>query len=161
MKVTKLISDGHLKPRKVWEQLCRVVFFPSSETQGQIVEARESLRGRKSMARRKVKNGEKSPWGQCLTRPMSYSSRRSLLFFVPYFSSRLDILSPPLSAPGSPRMFSSGSIPRIVLSSVFNLRAQCSHWKQNHLQATLLGELQLLTHLLWFKVNVEIIYLSF
>lgn len=27
MKFTKLISDGHLKPRKVWEQLCRVVFF--------------------------------------------------------------------------------------------------------------------------------------
>ena len=44
------------------------------------------------MARRKVKNGEKS------------SSRRSLLFFVPYFSARLDFPSPPLSAPGSPRM---------------------------------------------------------
>ena len=27
MKFTKLISDGHLKPRKVWEQLCRVFFF--------------------------------------------------------------------------------------------------------------------------------------
>ena len=32
------------------------------------------------------------------------SSRRSLLFFVPYFSARLDFPSPPLSAPGSPRM---------------------------------------------------------
>ena len=32
------------------------------------------------------------------------SSRRSLLFFVPYFSVRLDFPSPPLSAPGSPRM---------------------------------------------------------
>ena len=32
-----------------------------SETQGQIVRARESLNGRKNMARRKVKNGEKSP----------------------------------------------------------------------------------------------------
>ena len=41
------------------------------------------------MARRKVKNGEKS---------------RTLLFFVPYFSARLDFPSPPLSAPGSPRM---------------------------------------------------------
>jgi len=40
---------------------------PSSETQGQIVGAREILNGRKNMARRKVKNGEKSPWGQCLT----------------------------------------------------------------------------------------------
>ena len=38
----------------------------SSETQGQIVGARESLNGRKNMARRKVKNGEKSPWGQVL-----------------------------------------------------------------------------------------------
>ena len=46
-------------------------------------------------------------------------------------------------------------------SSVFNLRAQCSDWKRSYSQATLLGELQLLTHLLWFKVNVEIIYLSF
>ena len=33
----------------------------SSETQGQIVGARESLDGRKNVARRKVKNGEKSP----------------------------------------------------------------------------------------------------
>ena len=32
------------------------------------------------------------------------SSRRSLLFFVPYFSARLDFPSPPLSVPGSPRM---------------------------------------------------------
>ena len=64
----------------------------SSETQGQIVGARESLNGRKNKARRKEKNGEKS------------SSHRSLLFFVPYFSARLDFPSPPLSAPGSPRM---------------------------------------------------------
>ena len=33
----------------------------SSETQGQIVGTRESPNGRKNMARRKVKNGEKSP----------------------------------------------------------------------------------------------------
>ena len=87
---------------------------------GQIVRARESLNGRENMARRKVKNGEKSPWGQCLTRPVpngrrrsgfwlvpekhKFSSFRSLLFFVPYFSARLDFPSPPLSAPGSPRM---------------------------------------------------------
>ena len=43
---------------------------PSSETQGQTVGTRESLNGRKDVARRKVKNGEKSPWGQCLTRPV-------------------------------------------------------------------------------------------
>ena len=50
---------------------------PSSETQGQIVGARESLNGRENMARRKVKNGEKSPWGQCLTRPVPNGRRRS------------------------------------------------------------------------------------
>ena len=48
-----------------------------SETQGQIVRARESLNGRKNMARRKVKNGEKSPRGQCLTRPVPNGRRRS------------------------------------------------------------------------------------
>ena len=36
---------------------------PSSETQGQIVGARESLNGRKNMARRKVKTGGKEPLG--------------------------------------------------------------------------------------------------
>ena len=34
----------------------------SLETQGQILEARESLNGRKNIAQRKVKNSEKSPW---------------------------------------------------------------------------------------------------
>jgi len=50
---------------------------PSSETQGQIVGTRESLNGRKNMARRKVKNGEKSPWGQSLTRLVPNGRRRS------------------------------------------------------------------------------------
>ena len=68
----------------------------SSETQGQIVGARESLNGRENMARRKVTNSDIVPRG---------SSRRSLLFFVPYFPARLDFPSPLLSAPGSPRMW--------------------------------------------------------
>ena len=55
----------------------------SSETQGQIVGARESLKGRKNMARRKVKNGEKSPWGQCLTRLVANGPRRSDFWLVP------------------------------------------------------------------------------
>ena len=50
---------------------------PSSETQGQIVGAWESLNGRENMARRKVKNGEKTPCGQCLTKPVSNGRRRS------------------------------------------------------------------------------------
>ena len=102
----------------------------SSETQGQIVGTRESLNERKNVARRKVKNGEKSPWGQCLTRPVPNGRRRSGFWLVPerhkfsgtnqkpelrrpfgtvcsfhiYFSAHLDSPSPQLSAPGSPRM---------------------------------------------------------
>ena len=61
----------------------------------------KSKRAEKYMVRRKIKNGEKSPWGQSLTRPVPNgrrrsgigarkhvvprgSSRRSLFFFVPY-----------------------------------------------------------------------------
>ena len=117
----------------------------SSETQGQIVGARESLNRRKNMAQKKSKERPEKPLGT-----MSYqtSSKRSQLFwlligarktqvfwhqseartaatvwnwtgktlspgafpailyfsFVPYFSARFDFPSPPLSAPGSPRM---------------------------------------------------------
>ena len=39
--------------------------------------ARESLNGRENMARRKIKNGEKSPWGQCLTRQVPNGRRCS------------------------------------------------------------------------------------
>ena len=64
---------------KLYEQLNseHVVVFPSSEIQGQIVGARESLNGRKNKARKKGKNGEKSPWGQCLTRPVPNGHHRS------------------------------------------------------------------------------------
>ena len=61
----------------------RFYFSSSSETQGQIVGVRESLNGRKNMAQRKVKNGEKSPWGQCLTRPVPNGRRRSGFWLVP------------------------------------------------------------------------------
>ena len=37
------------------------ILVASSETQGPIVGTRESLNGRKNVARRKVKNDEKSP----------------------------------------------------------------------------------------------------
>ena len=40
-------------------------------------EEEKSKRAEKYMARRKVKNGEKSPWGQCLTRPVPNGRRRS------------------------------------------------------------------------------------
>ena len=56
---------------------CRLSVTPSSETQGQIVGTRESLNGRKNVARRKVKNGEKSPWGRCLTRLVPNGRPRS------------------------------------------------------------------------------------
>ena len=55
----------------------------SSETQGQIVGARESLNGQENMAQRKVKNGEKSPWGQCLTRPVPNGRHCSDFWLVP------------------------------------------------------------------------------
>ena len=62
------------------------IVVSSSETQGQIVGARESLNGRENIARRKVKNGENSPWGQCLTRPAVLASdwcQKTFVFFCP------------------------------------------------------------------------------
>ena len=70
---------SEMKTDLVFSFLSCLVKFPSSETQGQIVGARESLNGRKNMARRKVKNGEKSPWEQCLTRPVP-NGRRCFYF---------------------------------------------------------------------------------
>ena len=67
---------GNIDP-KTAAVICYFKHIPSSETQGQIVEARKSLNGRKNVARRKVKNGEKSTWGQCLTRPVPNGRRRS------------------------------------------------------------------------------------
>ena len=71
----------------------------------------KSKRAEKCMVRRKVMNGEKSPWGQCLTRPVPVRHCPQGLFspFITflrtiYFSARLDFSSSPLSAPGSPRM---------------------------------------------------------
>ena len=43
------------------------------------------------------------------------SSRHSLLFLVPYFSARLNFPSPPLSAPGSPRMVEDGDVGIFVI----------------------------------------------
>ena len=78
----------------------------------------KSKRAEKYMARRKVKNGEKSPWGQCLTRPVPNGHRRSGFWLVPEkhkFSARLNFSSSPLSAPGTPRM--------IVLQ--YDVKAKC------------------------------------
>ena len=55
----------------------------SSETQGQIVGVRESLNGRKNVTRRKVKNGKKSPWGQCLIRPVPNGHCHSDFWLAP------------------------------------------------------------------------------
>ena len=62
--------EGSITPKVSLQIWVNLGVGTSSETQGQIVGTRESLNGRKNMARRKVKNGEKSPWGQCLTRPV-------------------------------------------------------------------------------------------
>ena len=45
--------------------------------------SRESLNERKNLARRKVKNGEKSPWRQYLTRPVPNGRRHSGFRLVP------------------------------------------------------------------------------
>ena len=70
-----------------WSVIIRVINKigrpSSSETQGQINGARKSQNGWKNMARRKVQNGEKSPWGQCLTRPVPNSPRHSGFGLVP------------------------------------------------------------------------------
>ena len=42
----------------------------------------KSKRAENYMARRKVKNGQKSPWGQCLTRPVPNGRRRSGFWLV-------------------------------------------------------------------------------
>ena len=72
----RMIENEKTLGQDCWEPLkiLPTLSAPSSETQRQIVSAKESLNGRKNMARRRVKNGEKSPWGQCLT---SSSRRRS------------------------------------------------------------------------------------
>ena len=84
---------------------------PSSETQGQVKGARESLNGRKNIyGTKKSKERREEPLGTLSYQTSSKRSlpfcrsRRSLLFFAPHFSTRLDFPSSPLSAPGSPRM---------------------------------------------------------
>ena len=65
----------------------KVVSRASSETKGQIVEARGSLNGRKKMATKKS-----------IVALLCFSSS-------PFSFARLDFPLPPRSAPGSPRMF--------------------------------------------------------
>ena len=43
----------------------------------------KSKRAEKYMAQRKVKNGEKSPWGQCPTKPVPNGRRRSGFWLAP------------------------------------------------------------------------------
>ena len=71
------IEDGYRGDFAGIKCISQSINISSSETQGQIVGARESLNGRKNKARRKVKNSEKSPWGQCLTRPVPNSRHHS------------------------------------------------------------------------------------
>ena len=100
---------------------------PSSETQGQIVEARESRNRRKNMAQKKSKERPEEPLGT-----MSYqtSSKRSPPLWlligarktqVSWHQSEartLDFPSPPLSAPGSLRMVKITNLSPIIQVSV-------------------------------------------
>ena len=56
----------------------------SSETQGQIVGARESLNGRKKMARTKVKNGRRAPGDNVL--PDQFQTVKAVLAWNRAFS---------------------------------------------------------------------------
>ena len=53
-------------------KVCTILGDPGADSGNE-----EKSKGRKNMARRKVKNGEKTPWGQCLTRPVPNGRRRS------------------------------------------------------------------------------------
>ena len=102
---------GELHHRQNWTLVDSI---SSSETQGQIVGARERLNARKQMARRKVKNGEKS----------YFSSRH-------FFSARLVFPLPPLSAPGSPRMIPSAKRQQNPCSGsphVYQDLSMCHDW---------------------------------
>ena len=90
---------------------------PSSETQGQTVGTRESLNGRKDVARRKVKKntsflapirgqngGDRWNWSGKTLSPGALLSVLYFSSFLIYFSTRLHFPSLTLSAPGSPRM---------------------------------------------------------
>ena len=90
--------------------------LPSLDTQGQIVGARESLNGRENMARRKVKNSEKSPWGQCLTRPVP--NGRSGFWLVPENSCAF--LPNQKPERGSPRMRVYGRFAKVVFGNFWS-----------------------------------------
>ena len=54
-----------------------VIFKPIFGDPGADSGGKGKSKRQKNMARRKVKNGKKSPWGQCLTRPVPNGRRRS------------------------------------------------------------------------------------
>ena len=69
----------------------RLSQFSSLETQGQIVGAEGKSKRAGKYGTKKVKNGEKSPWGQCLTRQVpngrcylaSDWCQKTFVFFCP------------------------------------------------------------------------------
>ena len=81
-EIKLLIVPGH-------SDINTTYFISSSETQGQIVGARESLNGGKNVARRKVKNGEKSPRGSSRPSPFFTFLRSIYIFPVPKASCKL------------------------------------------------------------------------
>ena len=112
--LTNLIGSGlnllclqsHSKPECRWtgpevailgaDQKERGLWGPSSETQGQLVGAGKSLKtGEKKFGRRKVKNEEKSPWGQGFKGPVPNGFSSFLTFLRPNFFSPVFRLFPP------------------------------------------------------------------
>ena len=69
----KLLQKQPEKTADIWRRYHWFILGDPGADSG----ARESVNGRKNKARRKVKNGEKSPWGQCLTRQVPNGRRHS------------------------------------------------------------------------------------
>ena len=67
----------------VSESVDLIVLYILGDPGAELVGARESLNGRKNVARRKIRNGKKSPWGECLTRPAPNGRRHSGFWLVP------------------------------------------------------------------------------
>ena len=79
VKCNKLLFllSKKLKVKKIARIAKDILGDPGADSGGK---GKLSLYGWKNMARRKVKNGEKSGWGQCLTRPVPNCRRHSALW---------------------------------------------------------------------------------
>ena len=76
---------------EIWDTC--ILGYPGVDSGGE----GKSKRAEKNMARRKVKNGEKSPWGRS-----GKTLSPGTLLFVSFFSARVDFPRPHYLPPGLP-----------------------------------------------------------